>query len=305
MKNYLFRSNNINKSYNNHKILNNLSLNIEEGDIYGFVGKNGAGKTSMLRIILGLIYPDSGEIELLGNTDIEKINLSRAKIGSLIERPIFYGNMTARENLQLIKIQKNLENTIDLNKILKLVNLHNVKNKSKDFSLGMKQRLGIAMAILNNPELLILDEPINGLDPIGIKEIRELLLNLNNKYGTTILISSHILSELTQLATKYGFINQGHLIKEISSKELHLECRNYLHLKVNSISNIGKIIEEQFNTPNYEIFPDNTVNIYDKIKIENLSLILSKYSIAIYELFQNEESLEDYFSRLIKGDNNE
>jgi len=168
-------------------------MNIEKGDIYGFIGKNGAGKTSLIRIILGLIYPNSGEIELFGNKEPKNINTARTKIGSLVEKPIFYENMTARENLELIKIQKQIKDNEVIDDTLKLVKLYNTKIKVKDFSLGMKQRLGIALAILNNPDFLILDEPINGLDPIGIKEIRELLININQKYGTTILISSHIL----------------------------------------------------------------------------------------------------------------
>lgn len=249
MKKYLFRSENINKSYNKNKILNNISLNIEQGDIYGFIGKNGAGKTTMIRIILGLVKYDSGNLELFSNKNISNINYSRSKIGSLIENPVFYENMTAQENLKLIAIQKNIEN-VDINKVLKLVNLSNTNKKTKDFSLGMKQRLGIAMALLNNPKLLILEEPINGLDPIGIKEIRELLINLNKEFGTTIFISSHILSELTQMATRYGFINKGRLIKEISAEELHLECRSYLQLKVNSIHNIKEIFESHLNIYN-------------------------------------------------------
>ncbi len=305
MNNYLFKCINISKSYGNHEVLNNLSMNIEKGDIYGFIGKNGAGKTSLIRIILGLIYPDSGEIELFGNKEPKNINTARTKIGSLVEKPNFYENMTERENLELIKIQKQIKDNKVIDDTLKLVKLYNTKIKVKDFSLGMKQRLGIALAILNNPDFLILDEPINGLDPIGIKEIRELLININQKYGTTILISSHILSELAQLATKYGFIHKGSIIKEISSKQLHLECRSYLHLKVNSLSNISSILEKDLNVSDYEFLQDNTIKIYDKTNLENLSLILSKYNISIYELFRKEESLEDYFSNLIGGDNNE
>jgi ABC-2 type transport system ATP-binding protein len=305
LNDYLFKCINISKSYGNHEVLNNLSMNIEKGDIYGFIGKNGAGKTSLIRIILGLIYPDSGEFELFGNKKLKNINTARAKIGSLVEKPSFYENMTARENLELIKIQKQIKDNKVIDDTLKLVKLYNTKIKVKDFSLGMKQRLGIALAILNNPDFLILDEPINGLDPIGIKEIRELLININQKYGTTILISSHILSELAQLATKYGFIHKGSIIKEISSKQLHLECRSYLHLKVNSISNISSILEKDLNVSDYEFLQDNTLKIYDKTNLENLSLILSKYNISIYELFRKEESLEDYFSNLIGGDNNE
>lgn len=308
MKNYILKCQDVIKTYKDHKVLDNVSINIEKGDIYGFVGKNGAGKTTLIRIILGLVNCDSGKIQLFCNTDKEKINLSKSKIGSLIEKPIFYENMTARENLELILIQKGKKNTsnIDIDEILELVNLHNIDNKkSKNFSLGMKQRLGIAMSILDTPELLILDEPINGLDPIGIKEIRELLINLNRKYGTTILISSHILSELSLLANKFGFINQGKLIKELSFDKLQDECRSYLHVKVSSTSNIDRILKEQFNVKDYEILEDKILKIYDNINLENFSHILSKNNIAIFELFEKKQSLEDYFSNLIGGCYNE
>jgi ABC-2 type transport system ATP-binding protein len=302
MDNYVFKSNNITKMHGKQKALDNISLNIKKGDVYGFVGKNGAGKTSMIRIILGLSFSDSGEIELFGESNNENINLARNKIGSLIEKPIFYGNMTAIENLELIKIQRGLSDSNYIYKVLKLVNLHSTgRKKAKDFSLGMKQRLGIAMALLSKPDLLILDEPINGLDPIGIKEIRELLIKLNKEQGTTILISSHILSELTQLVTQYGFINEGKLIQEISSNDLHKICRDYIHLKVSNISSISEVFKNQLNINDYEICTDNIIKVYEKTHLENLSLILAKYNIAIYELFTKEESLEEYFSRLVGG----
>lgn len=301
MKKYLLRSNNITKSYGKHNVLNGISLNIEEGDIYGFIGKNGAGKTTMIRIILGLVNYDNGSLELFSNKDIDS---SRAQIGSLIESPKFYSNMTAEENLKLIAIQRNIEKTADIAKVLKLVNLNNTNSKkSKDFSLGMKQRLGIAMAILSNPKLLILDEPINGLDPIGIKEIRELLINLNRELGTTILISSHILSELTQMATKYGFINKGHLIKEITDEDLHNELENCLEIEVSSTKNIEHIFN-LLNIHNYNI-NKNTIKIYDKVQLENFSIILANHNISLYKLVQKEESLEEFFNKLIEGDTHE
>lgn len=300
MKKYLLRSNNITKSYGKHNVLNGISLNIEEGDIYGFIGKNGAGKTTMIRIILGLVNYDNGSLELFSNKDIDS---SRSQIGSLIESPKFYNNMTAEENLKLIAIQRNIEKTADIAKVLKLVNLNSTDKKAKDFSLGMKQRLGIAMAILSNPKLLILDEPINGLDPIGIKEIRELLINLNRELGTTILISSHILSELTQMATKYGFIDKGHLIKEISADDLHNELESCLEIEVSSTKNIDHIFSS-LNIHNYDI-NKNTIKIYDKVQLENFSIILANHNISLYKLVPKEESLEEFFNNLIEGDINE
>lgn len=198
MNDYVIRAINITKVFKRHKVLDDISINIKKGDIYGFVGKNGAGKTTLIRVIAGLVIPNSGQVELFGEADDMEIVKQRSRMGTLIEAPSLYLNMTARENLELIKIQRGIPGTKCIDEALNLVGLKDIeKKKTKNFSLGMKQRLGIAMALLSDPELLILDEPINGLDPIGIKEIRELLLKLNKERGTTILISSHILSELT------------------------------------------------------------------------------------------------------------
>jgi len=197
LKEYVIKARNITKTYGKRKVLDNLCMNIKKGDIYGFVGKNGAGKSTMIRVLAGLVIPNEGEIELFGHTEESKIRKERSRIGTLIETPALYLNMTAKENLELIKIQRGIPGTKCIEEVLDLVGLKDIENKkTKNFSLGMKQRLGIAMALLNDPEVLLLDEPINGLDPIGIKELRELLIKLNKERGITVLISSHILSEL-------------------------------------------------------------------------------------------------------------
>jgi ABC-2 type transport system ATP-binding protein len=302
MDEYVFRCEKITKVFDKQKALDDITLNIKRGDIYGFIGKNGAGKTSLIRIILGLSFPDSGQIELFGETNSKMVNLARGRVGSLIEKPVFYGNMTARENLELIKIQRNIVDNHCIDETLELVGLKNAdKKRTKNFSLGMKQRLGIAMALLNKPELLILDEPINGLDPIGIKEIRELLIKINKQNDTTILISSHILSELSQLVSQYGFINEGKLVKEISSTELHRKCRKYINLKVNSTTNIAKVLKNEMCLNDFELCENNVVKVYQKVNLEKLSIILANYNIAVLELFLQEESLEEYFTKLVGG----
>ncbi|WP_125153457.1 ATP-binding cassette domain-containing protein [Clostridium rectalis] len=303
---YIIRTNNITKTYRKKKVLNNVSIKVKKGDIYGFIGKNGAGKTTMLKAITGLVIPDEGQIELFGTTEEKDIIKQRKRIGALIESPNLYLNMTARENLFLMKIQRGIPGTNCIDKVLNLVSLKNLeKKKVKNFSLGMRQRLGIAMALLNDPELLILDEPINGLDPICIKEIREILLKINKERGTTILISSHILSELTLLANKYGFINNGKLIEETTSSELSKKCRRYLHLKINNCSNVSIILENELKIKDYEVFKDNTIRIYDEFDGEKITLTLAKHSIGVKEIMKMDEALEDYFAKLVGGDKNE
>ncbi len=272
MNEYVIRSRNITKIYKKRKVLDNISINIKKGDIYGFVGRNGAGKTTMIRVLTGLVIPNEGQVELFDHSEEKEVIKERRRIGTLIESPELYLNMTAKENLELIKVQRGIPGTKCIDEVLDLVGLNNVeKKKTKNFSLGMKQRLGIAMALLSDPELLILDEPINGLDPIGIKEIREILLKLNKERGTTILISSHILSELTQISNKYGFINDGKLIEEVAASELSNKCRIYLYLKISDSSDVSIILENELGIKDYEVFPDNIIRIYDELTGKNYS----------------------------------
>lgn len=306
MKEYVIKARNITKTYGKRKVLDNLSMNIKKGDIYGFVGKNGAGKSTMIRVIAGLVIPNEGEIELFGHTEESKIRKERSRIGTLIETPALYLNMTAKENLELIKIQRGIPGTKCIEEALDLVGLKDIENKkTKNFSLGMKQRLGIAMALLNDPEVLLLDEPINGLDPIGIKELRELLIKLNKERGITVLISSHILSELTLISNRFGFINNGELIEEMTASELADKSRNYLHLKVKDASETSLILENELGIKDYEVFPDNVIKIYDEFDEENISLTLYKHNIRVKEIMPIEESLEEYFTKLVGGMDNE
>ncbi|AKA68146.1 ATP-binding cassette domain-containing protein [Clostridium scatologenes] len=306
MNEYAIRSSNITKIYGKHKVLDHVSMNIKKGDIYGFIGKNGAGKTTMIRVLAGLAIPDEGQVELFGHSEEKELIKERRRIGTLIESPAIYLNMTAKENLELIKIQRGIPGTKCIDEALNLVCLENVgKKKTKNFSLGMKQRLGIAMALLSDPELLLLDEPINGLDPIGIKEIRELLIKLNRERGVTILISSHILSELTQISNRYGFINNGKLIKEMTATEFSSKCRTYLHLKVRNASDALIILENEVGMRDYEILPDNIIRVYDEFDSERITLTLAKHNIGIKEILPMGETLEDYFTKLVGGEGNE
>ncbi|MBW9154112.1 ATP-binding cassette domain-containing protein [Clostridium estertheticum] len=306
MSGYVIRASNITKTYGNHKVLDDLSINIKKGDIYGVVGKNGAGKTTMIRVLTGLVIPNNGQVELFGHSEEKEIIKERGRIGTLIESPALYLNMTAEQNLELVKIQRGIPGNKCINETLNLVGLKGVeKKKTKNFSLGMKQRLGIAMALLSEPEFLVLDEPMNGLDPIGIKEIRELLLKLNKERGTTILISSHMLSELTHISNRYGFINDGKLIDEMTANELSNKCRTYLHLKVNDSSDVSVILENEIGIKDFEVFPNNIIRIYDEFDGEKITIVLSKHNIGVKEIMQMGESLEDYFTKLVGGEGNE
>lgn len=299
---YILELNKTSKYFGKYKVLDDVSMKIRKGDIYGFIGNNGAGKTTVIKIISGLIFPDSGCIKLFGEEDINKLTLQRNKVGSLIEKPNLYENMTAKENLELIKIYRNIQDETAVDKVLEIVKLNNVLDKKvKNFSLGMKQRLGIAIALISKPQLLILDEPINGLDPIGVKDIRELLIDLNQNYGTTILISSHILSELKQIATRYGFISNGKLIEEISVEELQKKCSNYTQIKVSNIKNIPHVFKEILDITDYEIINSNTIIIKEKIDLNNFYIELLKNNIILYELVEKETNLENYFSKLVGG----
>lgn len=306
MSEYVIRTSNITKEYRKHKVLDDVSINIKKGDIYGFVGRNGAGKTTMFRVLTGLVIPSGGQVELFGHSEENEIIKERSRIGDLIDSPVIYLNMTARENLELIKIQRGIPGTKCIDDVLNSVCLKDIeKKKTKNFSLGMKQRLGIAMALLNDPEFLILDEPINGLDPIGIKEIRGLLLKLNKERGTTVLLSSHILSELTQICNRYGFINDGKLIEEITASEFSDKCRRYLHLRISDSSDVSIILENELGIKDYEVFPDNILRVYDEVDGEKITLTLAKHNIGVKEIMQMGESLEDYFTKLVGGEDNE
>ena len=288
---YIIETSNLTKQFPNKLAVNHINMHIKRGDIYGFIGRNGAGKTTAMKLILGLLNPTEGEIKLFGN---EQLNEGRAKIGSLIEEPALYKGATAFENMKRFSILYGGTDE-DINEILKLVGLSKTGNrKVKEFSLGMKQRLGIAIALLGNPEVMVLDEPINGLDPAGIKEIRDTILNLNKEKNVTFLISSHILDELAKITTTYGIINDGRL-EEIDAEELNNRCRKNLKIKVSDVNKAIEILKEKDLLNNYTVDVES-ITMYDNF--DDSALIneqLVKAGIKVFELSTSNSGLEDYF----------
>lgn len=302
---YILRTNDLYKSYRGFKALNGLSMNVPKGSIYGFVGKNGAGKTTLIRLICGLQNPTSGDYSLYGRKLSSKnIAKSRRKMGAVVETPSIYTNMTAEDNLKQQYRILGLPSYDGIDDILKLVGLENTgKKKAKNFSLGMRQRLGIAIALAGNPDFLVLDEPVNGLDPQGIIEIRELILKLNREKQITVLISSHILDELSKLATHYGFIDAGRIVKEISAEELEAACRKCVRAEVSDIKALSKVLDEM--GADYRIVSDTKADIYEKIGVSKLSSALEKENCEIISMKEHDESLESYYVNLVGGGTNE
>lgn len=303
MSDTVLKIKNITKKYHNHLAVNNVSMEINQGEIYGLIGKNGAGKTTLLRMICGLTIPSIGEISLFNETSQNGLNKSRTRTGSIIETPSFFPYLSAKKNLEYYRIQRGIAEKNCVDEIIKAVNLEDAGNKKfKNFSLGMKQRLGLALALMANPDLLILDEPINGLDPTGIVEFREILLKLNKERNTTIIISSHILGELSQMATMYGFINKGELVEQISSKELQEKCKRCLSVKVDNTEKAVTIIEKELNCSNYKVLNNNEIRLYDHIDTPEIVVQSLVYNgVMLYSMNQIGANLENYFINLIGG----
>lgn len=297
---YILQTKELCKNYGSAKILKQVSINVPKGSIYGFVGRNGAGKTTLIRVLTGLHVPTSGSYSINGieNTSGD-INEARKKIGAVVETPSIYPDLDARENLRMVC--RLIGRPFDkIEEILKLVELANTgKKKAKDFSLGMRQRLGIAFSLISDPEVLILDEPINGLDPQGIKEVRELLTMLNQEKGITILISSHILDELSKLATHYGFIDRGVVLREMSAEELHHACRKSTHVTVDNISALQEVLGSM--NMDYRVVSDTEADIFTDFYVTPLVTELSKRNCTVFTITQNDESLESFFINLIGG----
>lgn len=298
---FILETNNLEKKYKDFRALNHANIHIEKGAIYGLVGKNGAGKTTLIRIICGLQEPTSGTYKIYGvkNSDREIVN-ARKRMGAIIETPAIYRDLTAKDNLiEQLKLV-GIPGQEDVDELLRLVGLENTgKKKAKNFSLGMKQRLGIALALASSSDFLILDEPINGLDPQGIIEIRELILKLNKEKRITILISSHYLDELSKIATHYGFLDNGSIIKEISSSELTKKMEHKIELKVNNQQDFVMYFEE--NKISYEVIDNKTIYVYGKYNLSKFVSGLSKKDLIAEEIHVVEESLENYYMNLIGG----
>lgn len=308
MTEYILKTINLSKRHKNKMIVDSINMNIKRGDIYGFIGENGAGKTSLLRLIAGLTKTTSGSIILFDNDDKNEvgINSQRKRIGALVESPSLYLDMTAYQNLEIIRLNRGIPGKQNIDKVLDLVNLKDTKKKKvKDFSLGMKQKLAIAIALLGDLEFLILDEPINGLDPVAIIEIRELLKRLNKEKNMTILISSHILKELNQLATTYGVISKGKLIEEFTTSELEDRCRLSLEIKIDDVNKAVTVIEKDLNSQKYKIIKNDTIKLYDFINNPSkVSTALSMNNIEIHQISTVGDDLENYYMNLIGGKTN-
>ena len=302
---YVLETNGICKNYKNFKALNGLSMHVPKESIYGFVGKNGAGKTTLIRIINGLQYPTSGDFKLYGikNTDAE-IKKARRRIGAVVETPSIYLDLSAEDNLKIQYRVLGLPDYDGIKELLELVGLSEAgKKKAKNFSLGMKQRLGIAIALCGNPDLLILDEPINGLDPQGIIDIRELIIKLNREKKITFLISSHILDELSRLATHYGFIDKGSILKEISAEDLEKACRKCVRLTVSDTGILSRVLDKE--NIEYKIIDSSTADVYAKLNITQFTLLLNDEGCEVTSMVDRDESLESYYISLVGGDHDE
>lgn len=289
---YVIETNDLTKSFPNKLAVDHVNMHIRRGDIYGFIGKNGAGKTTTMKLILGLINPTEGSITLFGDNDLNK---RRIKIGSLIEAPGLYKNASAYENMKRFSIIYGGTDK-EIKEILELVGLGKVgKRKAGNFSLGMRQRLGIAIALLGNPDILILDEPINGLDPAGIKEIRDTILKLNKEKGVTFLISSHLLDELSKITTMYGIVNEGKLVEEIDAKELMEKCKQNLKIKVSDVNKTVKILKQNGILDKYDTNEDSVTLFNNFEDSAGINELLVKNNIKVFELSPSNSGFEEYF----------
>ena len=300
---YILETNDLRKQYKDFKALNGLTMHVPKGSIYGFVGKNGAGKTTLIRLISGLQTPTSGDFKIYGiSYKDNNISNARKKMGAVVETPSIFHDLTAYENIRMQYDILGIKDYKTINDLLKLVGLENTgKKMAKNFSLGMRQRLGIAVALCGSPEFLVLDEPINGLDPEGIVEIRKLIKKLNEEKNITILISSHILDELSRVATHYGFIADGKIIKEMSAEEFEEDSKKSINIVTDKP--LEKVLKE--NNYNYKLINDMTANIYGEIEITPLVLRLHEKGISVIKLTENEENLEHYFFSLLGGKKDE
>ena len=314
---YVLKTNALCKKYKDYKALNGLSMNVPKGAIYGFVGKNGAGKTTLVRLICGLQEAASGEYTLYGTKSTDKeILKARRRMGAVVETPSIYLDLTAEDNLKQQYRVLGLPSYDGLADILKLVQLENTgKKKAKNFSLGMRQRLGIAIALVGDPDFLVLDEPVNGLDPQGIIEMRELILKLNREQQITVLISSHILDELSRLATHYGFIDKGQIVKEISAKELDTACRKCIRLEVTNTRTLSRVLDGM--NVEYTIVSDKAADVYARVNVSkygsrrqfetavSCSGALAKENCEVISMQERDESLESYYVGLVGGKEND
>ncbi|MBW7477139.1 ABC transporter ATP-binding protein [Paenibacillus oenotherae] len=303
MNEHVLQTNGLTKKFKHSFALDKVDMSIRKGSIYGFIGQNGAGKSTLIRIVTGLAFPSGGTVELFGQSSQRELVATRKRIGSIIEGPALFPNMTAVDNLEAHRLMRGIPGKDCVARTLRFVGLQDTgKKTAKNFSLGMKQRLGLAIALLGDPEFLILDEPTNGLDPMGVVEMRELLKKLNRERGITILISSHILSELHLLATHYGIIHHGQLLEQLTTKELNDKCQQYLHIKVNDPGRAATVIENKLGTTEYEVVSSGIMKLYKHLdQPGKVSTLLASEGLVIEEFMPMGEDLESFFTKRIGG----
>lgn len=307
MAEYILKTDELTKTYHGIDALHNVSITLEAGKIYGLIGRNGAGKSTLMKVISGLSFPTSGILELFGKKSTKAIKAERKRIGCMIEAPSLNMNMSARENMKYHRIMRGIPNKEIEDELLNLVGLGETgKKKAKDFSLGMKQRLGIAISLINNPELLILDEPINGLDPIGVIEIRNLLIKLCEEKQITILISSHNLPELYQVATDYIIIHDGEVKQTLTLEQLENLCRRHILIECEEPEKILVLLETEMNTTNFKVMPDKTIKLYDYVdEKKKVAQAIFDHRIIVTNFSVEGDTLENYFISVIGGDQND
>lgn len=295
--NLVIETNNLTKKYKDQYALKDCSIKVEKGDIYGIVGKNGAGKSTLLKLISGITLPTSGDIKIFGQNNLET---QRKKMAAIVENPSLFGDLSARENLEYFRIQKGIPDKNKIDQVLNLVGLGDVgKKQVKKFSVGMKQRLALALALMSNPEILILDEPTSGIDPAGIVQIRKLLQKLAKEEGVTILISSHILAELANLATKVVIIDKGQIKEELSLEDLYEKSSAYLELKTSDPARTVAILEKDFKIKTYEVLPEGQIKVLEGLdQVEEIVKKLVEANIGVSKVLKEHKSLEDYYINL-------
>jgi len=299
---YVLTTEKLSKRYSHFTALDGLSMHVPKGAVYGLVGRNGAGKTTLIRLVCGLQTPTSGLYTLYGvsHTDRRGLSKVRRRMGAVVETPSIYLDLTARDNLREQFRVLGMPSEEGVQPLLKLVGLEDTgKKKARHFSLGMKQRLGIAVALAGDPDLLVLDEPVNGLDPQGIIEVRELILKLNRERQITVIISSHILDELARLATHYGFIDSGRMVKELSAQELEAACRKCVHVEVSDTGALARVLDGM--GVDYKIRSEKEADIFAQLNVSQLTLALAKENCEALSMQERDESLESYFVNLVGG----
>lgn len=303
MEELILEMKDVTKTYDGIKALDQVSIRIERGEIYGLVGNNGAGKTTLMRLIAGQAKAEEGTINLFGKTSEEEIRRCRKRTGVLIEDPGFYKNMTAAQNLEYFRIQFGIPGKETVTNVLEEVGLaYTGKKKYGQFSLGMKQRLGIALTLLQTPEFLILDEPINGLDPAGIIEVRQTLLDINKKRNTTILISSHILTEMANIATTYGFLSHGRLLEEITAIDLMNKCSAYLDITVENPKGMCLLLEKELQYKDFKVYPNKHIHLYEGLEDgTRICELAVQNHIGISGITKQVMNLENYYMNIVEG----